>query len=247
MCPNCRAMTDLEADVEDVAEWNEDLEIEEGGAEAGLDGHDGEARPAQPDQLASAGRDFSVVRPIDGRNNGLEGEIVGRATREAASEGFEREAISQPAVPTSHASGPGAGVSELPTLATRGQQSRPAELAAPEPDASELDVGPNSARTPKNAIGSAVKGSYIPPQTTSPAVPGMDFLSAQQQQQQQQQGRMISERALSQGSASGLRPGTPGQAQGMEVEGPLTPRNDAGPFVFDGSGGRGIPGIGMGV
>lgn len=216
LCPNCRFVADLEADVEppeeeEEAGWEEvdegDLEEEgRGGGEAGSRGSSRQRR--------RSGREETEVADEQQRGRSSSG---GEEREELRSPGRERRANITD--------------DELAGLLTR-----------------------TSLRDSSNDLSPS---SPPPPLLASPEMLA-ESLNASQQPTTATQPVTIRQPAHSQRTPSsdllGARSTTPTSntqfalAAGIMAEGPMTPRNDAGPFVLDGSAGRGGGGgVGLGL
>ncbi|MCJ1415628.1 hypothetical protein MMC32_001960 [Xylographa parallela] len=195
MCPNCRAMADLEADVDDpLDEWHDD---EDEDADINVDSQH------NPSNLVSNpnpdGTEVPVLSNVISSSNGrLDHESAYQELPSRSRQLSITNATNEhpAATPLSNQPTPSSG----PSLITRRLASRPSfgvvnEVPALEDTNMNIDLATNQSAIP-----------HSPPITPC--------------------------------AAGGLRTPTPTAGEALDHVGPLTPRNDAGPFVFDGSAGR---------
>jgi hypothetical protein len=185
LCPNCRAVADLEADVEEQEdEWEEDS------LEAAIEAS--KLDDASHTQAGAAANDQDVLDDEEEPD----GVRTPRAMEPIPSprQGAEIEAVAGPSIGEEYNGCPSADDDDLTTI-------------------SHLDL-----HSPEIPESEALERSETPPELANNA--SVSALAAP---------RPIPGRA---GSSYELHLGTTG------VEGPMTPRNDAGPFVLDGGAGR---------
>lgn len=181
-CPNCRAYSDLEADVDvDMEEWADE-------EEPVTDSKDADttqiAQSETRDHTDSADHETPQASPRRSEENyGANGSGALDGVNAQNTAGVQPVAISQPALSNSG-------------LLSR-RQDRPALGPA---------IGSDNLSPPVNTI----------PMPKRPTEAEMEDMLAQQRTQTE----------------------TPNSELIIAGEGPLTPRNNAGPFVFDGSGSR---------
>lgn len=181
-CPNCRAYSDLEADVDvDMEEWAEE---EEEPAAQNKDSDTNQAAQSDAKDLTDSA-DHETPQASPRRSEESYGNGAGAPDGEDVQNTTTPQPIAVPQ-PTHNASG----------LLSR-RQGGPT-LAPP--------MGSDSLSPPVNVI----------PIPKRPTEAEMEDMLAQQRTQTE----------------------TPGSELIIAGEGPLTPRNNAGPFVFDGSGSR---------
>lgn len=183
-CPNCRAYSDLEADVDvDMEEWAEEEE-EESAAQNKDPDMNQTAQPETKDHTDSADHETPQASPRRSEESyGTNGAGASAGEETQNTNGAQPVAVPQP---TQNASG----------LLSR-RQDRPTLAPA---------IGSDSLSPPVNVIS-------MPKRPTEAEM--QDILALQRTQTE-----------------------TPGNELIIAGEGPLTPRNNAGPFVFDGSGSR---------
>ncbi|KAI9718040.1 MAG: hypothetical protein M1812_004298 [Candelaria pacifica] len=196
LCPNCRAVTDLEADVDDPSAY-EDWEEE---VDEGDEGKEEAEKVSEPPDIVTEARSNSgsIHRPMGLSDHEDEGEEEEATNHEAlstmmgslaiAGEGqtsnqtirsTQGEIVESPTLPDWHGSD---GL-----LSRRiGNSTTPLNIDPP---------GPSSQKTENRPAGPGDSGRATP-NDTGPAI------------------------------------------ENAVAEGPMTPRNNAGPFVFDGSAGR---------
>lgn len=198
LCPNCRAVADLEADVEDPLEFDEEIEEEE------VD-------------VSPVSNGIEFTRPSTG-----EDFPNGTPERAEAAQSADSSAVRQDAVAS--------GSQELEVLTNRTNRPSPGksdQLATNNSTSGSLlsrrNVSNNSllqrgirAARP----GGSDQNSCSPKAPRSPTNP-----------QQRDATQLV-------GPSSSLLATTPTAAEVLGPDGPMTPMNDAGPFVFDGSAGR---------
>ncbi|MCJ1281464.1 hypothetical protein MMC26_000783 [Xylographa opegraphella] len=195
MCPNCRAMADLEADVDDpLDEWHDD---EDEDADINVDSQQKPSNAASnpnPDGTEIPALS-NVISLSNGRLNheSAYADLASRSRQLCVTNATDEHPV---VISLTNQPTPSTG----PSLISRRLASRPSfgavnEVPALEDPNMNIDLAANP---------SAIARS---PPTTPRA-------------------------------AGGLRTPTPTTGDGPDHVGPLTPRNDAGPFVFDGSAGR---------
>ncbi|KAI9703167.1 MAG: hypothetical protein M1836_007732 [Candelina mexicana] len=196
LCPNCRAVTDLEADVDDPSayeDWEEEAdEVEESKVVT-------EQAPEPPNiPNGTSSNSGSLHRPMDVSDHEDAGE--------------EEEATHQEALATMMGS---------LTFAGEGQSSNQA-IRPTQGEVVESPTLPNWQGA--DGLHARRLGSFTTPLSIIPSG------SNAQRPENKPAGSGESGRA----TPNGIGPAT----ENVVAEGPMTPRNDAGPFVFDGSAGR---------
>jgi hypothetical protein len=200
VCPNCRAVADLEAELDEPVangEWEQ-----------------------VPEEIANEGSE-ATPSPV----------VAPPATSEQAA----------PAVPA---------VADLQVQESSRQDSD-IEL----PDASDSEarpLGPDGRYEEGRDTPSPVSDSPPPEvETSSATVPPVDIAPRRSTSSVQREGLSShAQRAISHRDRSATRTPSPNGQPGslsdaiLAGEGPMTPRNDIGPFVFDGSAGRLVSAIG---
>lgn len=194
LCPNCRAVADLEADVDDPYDYEEQLE-DEANDSADLDGT-GHLMP-------NTEHVFSIGTP-DGT-------------------GPTQPADTTPVQRDPDPNGSEANLTTSTTNASLEADQLPTDQRDPLPN---LFSRRNVSGTPMLQRG--IKATKPTPdrKSPSPKVPSSPSISPEADKTQ-----------LTEPSTT-LRVATPTGGEPSGPEGPMTPRNDAGPFVFDGSAGR---------
>jgi E3 ubiquitin-protein ligase DMA1/2 len=188
LCPNCRAVADLEADIDEVsANW-------------GDDGNSSDSEVAK----ITGNRTRGGTRVGAGANNS-EQEQLDRAIAASLRESLQIGEAEGAAATTDSS----AEERELPEDSTQAVHTPPTPTS---PQIARVDVGPSlsdltSPTTPANTVTIALAD---PP-------PGRHSANAR---------ASIGRASSSSGDA----------AEPEQSEGPLTPRNEAGPFIFDGGG-----------
>lgn len=209
LCPNCRAVADLEADVEDVQDWDDDREIEEA------------IEASRKESFASAEQDGeeseeqSMEDAAEHPSPSTEVRVNRAARNEAA---VERKS-------------PGASLELHLTARNREPSDDAISLGRSEHD-SDREISGMERQLIERAQQLSLSDGADAPSSSSLSTP-----------------RPIPSRpgtARSQSSPETTQYAlTPGNGPGGE--GPMTPRNDAGPFVLDGGAGqqrgsrRGLP------
>ncbi|KAI9788072.1 MAG: hypothetical protein M1835_002479 [Candelina submexicana] len=196
LCPNCRAVTDLEADVDDPSayeDWEEEADVvEESKGEA-------EQAPEPPNipngTISNSG---SLHRPMDVSDHEDEGE--------------EEEPTPQEALATMMGS---------LTFAGEGQSSNQA-IRHTQGEVVESPTLPNWQGA--DGLHARRLGSFTTPLSIIPSGPNA----------QKPENKPGGSGEFGRATPNGIGPAT----ENVVAEGPMTPRNDAGPFVFDGSAGR---------
>ena len=219
LCPNCRAVSDLEADVDDPAEaedWEEELD-------------DDAIEPAEGDAEDDATSGHPDVE-MNGLMNGLETVDTSNtaATEQSGGEATLPSRTSLTNEPNSEQSG---GAITVPT----GGDPTPEVYGSCSPPRSSNPLRSPTAR-------------QFPPQTPSPSTPfrpGPLNLTANELRRTDTPSTDADENA----DTTMLDTQEVDIARIIGAEGPLTPRNDVGPFVFDGGSGSGgaIPPSGRGA
>ncbi|KAI9827824.1 MAG: hypothetical protein M1832_004313 [Thelocarpon impressellum] len=190
LCPNCRAVSDLEAEVDEpIAEWEDDLDSGEPLPEAKDSGP--EPGPQRPDEEA------------DGADDGID-QGLATMIRDVSLDG-----------------GPhGSGMTDSPP-----------GLWAPE-------RGPGGSRQgPRSSVSNRKLDSVEALNLASRAPPVQSGPSTKSSQAEPSESWPRGEPAEPVAAPSTPRRSDPSNGS-PGPEGPITPRNDAGPFVFDGSAGR---------
>ena len=187
-CPNCRAITDLEAELEaeDGEEWEQAVDEPTTKPVENLVSHTTQPTSPFPDQqdtvhAGGAAAAYDEVGDIDLTN--IQFEASGDQTTNTTTTTITTTTTT------------------TPQLSTSGLLSR-------------RQTSTNTTTTPSQ--GAAVNGIEIPGSSTAGQLSNI----------------------VTNEAAGTLRAATPTSADVIGGEGPLTPRNDAGPFVFDGSAGR---------
>lgn len=203
-CPNCRAYSDLEADVDvDMEEWAEDEEAADQNKDHEIDQT---AQPDRKDHLDPG--DYETPQPSPRRS-----EEAPPSNGAGAPDGNDTSLHDNHLTPTT-ANGTGAGVEEDDHL-----HNDPPSITAPEPWNSSALLARRHDKTmtapPAGSGGLSPPVDNIPIPTRPTEADIHDILSQQRSQIE-----------------------SPNDDQITAGEGPLTPRNNAGPFVFDGSGSR---------
>ncbi|MCJ1403998.1 hypothetical protein MMC11_007222 [Xylographa trunciseda] len=191
MCPNCRAMADLEADVDDpLDEWHDD---EDEDADINVDSEQNFSHTTSNSDPKSNGTEVPILSNVVSAHESVYQDLPSRS-RQLSNTNITDEHPST--ISPSNQPTPSSG----PSLISRRLASRPSfgvvdEVPGHEDSNMSIDIAANQSATP--------------------------------------QSRPITPR-----TASGLRTPTSAAGEVLDHVGPLTPRNDAGPFVFDGSAGR---------
>ncbi|KAI9678601.1 MAG: hypothetical protein M1817_005658 [Caeruleum heppii] len=184
LCPNCRAIADLEAEVDEPEDWEEDVEQGQGS--------DTSMRQTPEPHADTAARQDPHGEASGTLENIMSTLAVARADSVELPEQMDREAQ-----PTSVA-----------------HESLPASSLASRKGASVVPLNLTQA-SHSSATGSVVREGPSP--------------------DSEAHADNVPDRTSSEGSP----PRRDGNRDTVGTEGPMTPRNDAGPFVFDGSAGRG--------
>ena len=194
LCPNCRAVADLEADVDDISSFAEWEDVEDG---------------------ASSPEGIGLANPMEGISSDRE--------QEGTMDGGLAEAL---AASTLHLSVADlAAISEASPPTATGYLSTPATNSSNHPNTRpRFGVIGDQAVTASSSSSSQIEDYDFPDEIPQ---------SWSQETDIEAQNEQVTPRASM--LLSGL---TPTSSDAMTAEGPLTPRNDAGPFVFDGSAGR---------
>lgn len=209
LCPNCRAVADLEEDIEETEQWEESEEIDDGGNVGQDEGP--EANSVQPAFDQSNDHD---TPPQTSEDDDLATEISNIAMR---------------SVP--HAQG-------MPGLEEVGDErddpmseTSRASSGVLNPDASTFVPSPTVRNGPPQPLGRFSDWQLpgwqfaVSPHTPSKYIP----TSSSSERQEEEDTPLTAARTI-------VSPGSPLPSnRGMPPnEGPLTPRNNAGPFLFDG-------------
>lgn len=192
LCPNCRAVADLEADVEEYDDWDESFEIEQAIAASKNDTTAGAGRDTNgPQEPTSADDGHGIQHSADN----LPPDMDSPASRHARASRTQQTNADSDALSLSHASDRDSSDD------AGGLAQTTSGLSLNDHDPQHQDVQSSSSlSTPRP----------IPPR------PGTSRSTSSPE---------ITQYAL-----------TPGTA--LHTEGPMTPRNDAGPFVLDGGAGQ---------
>ena len=201
MCPNCRAMADLEADVDDpLDEWHDD-DDEDADINVGSQ-HNPSNTAFNPNPDSTEVPTLSNVISLSSEHSAHEPayQDLPSRSRQLSITNLADE-YSNP-VSSTNQSTSSSGPSSGPSLISRRLASRPSfgvvsEVSDLEDSNININLVANQAATPQH-------------QDSTIHV------------------------------ASGLITPTPTVGEVLDHVGPLTPRNDAGPFVFDGSAGRSV-------
>jgi E3 ubiquitin-protein ligase DMA1/2 len=200
LCPNCRAVADLEADVEEYEDWDESIEIE---------------------QAIAASKNYATA--------GADRDVSGLQESTSADDGHGNGAHS-----IQHSADHLSPDMDPPT-SRRARASRTQQQAQTNGDSDALSLSHPSDHDSSDDAGGLVH-----------ATSGLSLNDGDPQHQDLQ-----SSASLSTPRPIPPRPGTarsnsspettqyaltPGTA--LHAEGPMTPRNDAGPFVLDGGAGQ---------
>ena len=196
LCPNCRAVTDLEADVDDpdgFENWNDNEDNESPQAVRAADCHD-ETASTQNDDAA-----LSTYEPE------MSGQPASTSSKNVSYTDSNLEApqssMSRPMIPTA------------PSLLSRRMASRSTNRSGDsETAATETMSVAGQSTSFRNT-----SHTSTPTPTTS---------------------ELRDDNRSAEHSSALLRPTTPLTNERLVTDGPTTPRNDIGPFVFDGSAGR---------
>lgn len=207
LCPNCRAIADLEADVEEHDDWDESIEIEQAIA------------ASKNDTTAGAGREV----------NGLQ-----ESTKADGSHGSEAHGINHP-------------TERLPAdmdaaASRRARTSRTQHIPQPNGDSDALSLSRASHHDSSDDAAALVHAaSSLSLNDHDPQHPDVQSSSS-----------LSTPRPIPQRPGTAHSISSPETTQyaltagtALHAEGPMTPRNDAGPFVLDGGAGlaqRGVRG-----
>ncbi|MCJ1395407.1 hypothetical protein MMC18_008293 [Xylographa bjoerkii] len=195
MCPNCRAMADLEADVDDpLDEWHDD---EDEDADINVDSqHNPPNTSSNPNPEGTEVSNLSNIQSLSVARSAHEsayGDLPSRSRQQSITNLTDER-------PTATSSANQPTPSSGPSIISRRLAARPSfgvvnEVPGQEDANLNIDLAANQTTAAQHA-------SSTPQATGS------------------------------------LRTPTPTAGEVLDHVGPLTPRNDAGPFVFDGSAGR---------
>jgi len=217
MCPNCRAMTDLEADVDDpLDDWDD--------AYADLDLDPATNAATTPNPLT----DTDHIRDVQNQTLDLtEADALYQLSAERVASLLHHDIdrdlnitnLNQDSEPSTS---PLARSTIGASIHARRLASRPAFGV----------IGEGTPRSPQisdnNSTGDLTIDMHLPEHQHTPWMEAGDG--------EQVTGSAIGSRQVTPRASGPLRTPTPPEGARVVHDGPLTPRNDAGPFVFDGSG-----------
>ena len=214
MCPNCRAMADLEADVDDpLDDWDDaDLDLDTGTNAA--------TTPTALPSTNGTHNETHLPTPEEIPVYDLPVETVASLLHQDVDRHLSITALNENSSPTT------SPAPNRSTIHARRHASRPAFGVIGE-------GAPRSTRASNNnSTGDLTMDIHF---TEHQHAPWMEAGDGEQVSGSARGSRQVTPRA------SGLlrTPTPPDGREGRVQDGPLTPRNDAGPFVFDGSAGRG--------
>lgn len=214
ICPNCRAAADLEAEVEDPEEWEQE-ESEVDGQEA-----DGKTNGGTAEPPSTAPRDSLQAPQTSAEGSGRRSTDRSRAVSDRARPSSERKRKTPTASPRP---GPAQVDDEMDvTMQMQLDEPAPVQPARINTAVSTASASNTGASTPSTIDSTR----QVPSHAVSQPVPIPNAAAG----------------ASASGSGGGRSTRTPSPNGGSGVpglngtEGPITPRNDAGPWVFDGSG-----------
>lgn len=213
ICPNCRAAVDLEADVEDPPEeWGDDMEVEESNAAA----TESTAAPLNASKTETNLQSVDPAAPSDpSAAAATSAPIVVPESEPDREPDFGEETAFIDSVMEDVDRPPVPAIPEQLQLQSDSPQERSDDDA--EPVVSHATVNPVSIPSPNRAAPgrTTMNGTTLPTDTGA------------------------SNTASANGGAAVRQARTPSPTDRLaapQAEGPITPRNDAGPWVFDGSG-----------
>ncbi|MCJ1247318.1 hypothetical protein MMC30_004532 [Trapelia coarctata] len=222
MCPNCRAMTDLEADVDDpLDDWDD--------ADLDLDPATNAATTPNPFTETNHTHDthnqtFDLTSLEEDAPQDLSAERIASLLHNDIERHLNITNLNQDSQPST---------SPLVTYRSTIGASIHARRLASRPAFGVIGEGaPRSAHpSTNNSTGDLTMDMRFPEHQHAPWMEAGDG--------EQINGSATGSRQVTPRASGLLRTPTPPEAVRTVHDGPLTPRNDAGPFMFNGSGGRG--------
>ena len=198
LCPNCRAVADLEADVDDPPAGDEWREADEDEAS---DPNDAQLSVVNGEDAMEAESNEELN---DNASDNVNDKVLSTMTTRNLSIANLINPESSPPNPSEQTAAPAPATNLLTRrIGSRTAPPRPGEVS----NATSLDIDPRNSLSSNRSTATTSQ----PPPDEAPTAE----------------------------ASSTLRATTPSPLEMLGADGPTTPRNDAGPFVFDGSAGRG--------